>query len=108
MLYHLGTDVINLKEEKDHLRSLKACFEYSFRSMDKGRIQLLYNLTIFKSPFPTIAVESICCIWIADMNFSFALKALLEGLVEPITKSPLLFKDITSTSVAFSIEITSS
>jgi hypothetical protein len=40
-----------------------------------------------------------------NMNFSLILKAILEGLVEPITKSPVLFKDVTPTSIAFSIEI---
>jgi hypothetical protein len=39
-----------------------------------------------------------------NMNFSLALKAILEGLVEPITKSPVIFKDITATSIAFSIK----
>ena len=40
-----------------------------------------------------------------NMNFSLVLKAILEGLVEPITKSPVLFKDIAPTSIAFSIEV---
>jgi hypothetical protein len=39
-----------------------------------------------------------------NMNFSLVLKAILEGLVEPITKSPVIFKDITATSIAFSIK----
>jgi hypothetical protein len=39
-----------------------------------------------------------------NMNFSLALKAILEGLVEPITKSPIIFKDITATSITFSIK----
>jgi hypothetical protein len=40
-----------------------------------------------------------------NMNFSLVLKAILEGLVEPITKSPVIFKDITATSIRFSIKI---
>jgi hypothetical protein len=40
-----------------------------------------------------------------NMNFSLVLKAILEGLVEPITKSPIMFKDITSTSITFSIKL---
>jgi hypothetical protein len=40
-----------------------------------------------------------------NMNFSLVLKAILEGLVEPITKSPIMFKDITSTSITFSIRL---
>jgi hypothetical protein len=38
-----------------------------------------------------------------NINFSLVLKAILEGLVEPITKSPIMFKDITPTSITFSI-----
>jgi hypothetical protein len=38
-----------------------------------------------------------------NMNFSLVLKAILEGLVEPITKSPVMFKDMTPTSITFSI-----
>jgi hypothetical protein len=40
-----------------------------------------------------------------NMNFSLVLKSILEGLVEPITKSPIVFKDITSTSITFSINL---
>jgi hypothetical protein len=40
-----------------------------------------------------------------NMNFSLVLKAILEGLVEPITKSPVIFRDITAASITFSIEI---
>jgi hypothetical protein len=39
-----------------------------------------------------------------NMNFSFVLKAILQGLIEPITKSPIIFKNITSTSITFSIK----
>jgi hypothetical protein len=39
-----------------------------------------------------------------NVNFSLVLKAILEGLVEPITKSPVIFKDITATSISFSIK----
>jgi hypothetical protein len=39
-----------------------------------------------------------------NMNFSLVLKAVLEGLVEPITKSPVVFKEITSTSITFLIK----
>ncbi len=42
------------------------------------------------------------------MNFSIALKSILEGLIEPITKSPVKFRDITSNSISFSFEIKSS
>jgi hypothetical protein len=40
-----------------------------------------------------------------NMNFSLVLKAILEGLVEPITKSPIMFKDITFTSITFFIKL---
>ena len=37
-----------------------------------------------------------------NINFSIVLKAILEGLIEPITKSPVAFKDITANSISFS------
>ena len=37
-----------------------------------------------------------------NINFSIALKAGLEGLIEPIIKSPIIFKQITSNSISFS------
>lgn len=40
-----------------------------------------------------------------NLNFSLVLKAILEGLVEPITKSPISFRDITSTSITFLIKV---
>ena len=43
-----------------------------------------------------------------NMNFSITLKSILEGLIEPITKSPVTFRDITSNSISFSFEIRSS
>ncbi len=43
-----------------------------------------------------------------NMNFSIALKSILEGLIEPITKSPVKFRDITSNSISFSFEIKNS
>jgi hypothetical protein len=42
-----------------------------------------------------------------NMNFSISLKATLEGLVEPIIKSPICFREITASSITFSFEITS-
>ena len=40
-----------------------------------------------------------------NINFSMALKAGLEGLIEPIIKSPVIFKQITSNSISFSISL---
>jgi hypothetical protein len=40
-----------------------------------------------------------------NMNFSLVLKAILEGLIESITKSPIDFKIITDTSITFSIKL---
>jgi hypothetical protein len=42
-----------------------------------------------------------------NMNFSIALKSMLEGLIEPITKSAVNFREITPNSISFSFEITS-
>ena len=38
------------------------------------------------------------------MKFSFALKAMLEGLIEPVIKKTVEFKDLTANSVTFSFE----
>ena len=40
-----------------------------------------------------------------NINFSIALKAGLEGLIEPIIKSPIVFKQITSNSISFSFSL---
>ena len=40
-----------------------------------------------------------------NINFSIALKAILEGLIEPIIKSPVIFKEITSNSISFSYSL---
>lgn len=40
-----------------------------------------------------------------NMNFSLVLRSMLEGLVEPITKSPVIFRDVTSSSIIFLIKI---
>jgi predicted HicB family RNase H-like nuclease len=40
-----------------------------------------------------------------NMNFSLVIRSMLEGLVEPITKSPVKFRDITSSSIIFLIKI---
>ena len=37
-----------------------------------------------------------------NINFSFVLKAILEGLIEPIIKSPVTFKELTANSISFS------
>jgi hypothetical protein len=37
-----------------------------------------------------------------NMNFSIALKAMLEGLIEPVFKRSIDFKDLTSRSITFS------
>jgi hypothetical protein len=40
-----------------------------------------------------------------NMNFSLVLKSMLEGLVEPVTKSSVIFRDVTSSSIIFLIKI---
>jgi hypothetical protein len=40
-----------------------------------------------------------------NIKFSLALRAILEGLVEPISKTTLEFKDITANSISFSFEV---
>jgi hypothetical protein len=39
-----------------------------------------------------------------NMKFSLALKAILEGLIEPVSKTTVEFKDITANSISFSFE----
>jgi predicted HicB family RNase H-like nuclease len=41
-----------------------------------------------------------------NMNFSILVKGMLEGLVEPIIKSPIYIREITVSSISFSFEIT--
>jgi hypothetical protein len=40
-----------------------------------------------------------------NIKFSLALKAILEGLIEPISKTAVEFKDITSNSISFSFDV---
>jgi hypothetical protein len=40
-----------------------------------------------------------------NMNFSLALQSILEALLEPVIKSTLKFKNITSNAITFSFEV---
>ena len=40
-----------------------------------------------------------------NYNFSLSLKSMLEGLVEPIVKSAICFRDITPSSISFSFDV---
>jgi hypothetical protein len=40
-----------------------------------------------------------------NMKFSLALKAILEGLIEPISKTIIEFKNITANSISFSFDV---
>jgi hypothetical protein len=40
-----------------------------------------------------------------NMNFSIAMKAMLEELIEPIIKNPVDFKELTSNAIVFSFEV---
>jgi hypothetical protein len=40
-----------------------------------------------------------------NINFSIALKAMMEGFIEPIIKRKVEFKEITSNAISFSFEI---
>jgi tetratricopeptide (TPR) repeat protein len=46
-------------DRTQRLSSLKVCFEYSFNNLDKDQQELLSNLTLFESPFPSSAIEKI-------------------------------------------------
>jgi hypothetical protein len=40
-----------------------------------------------------------------NMNFSIAIKSMLEGLIEPVIKNPVDFKELTSNAIIFSFEV---
>jgi hypothetical protein len=40
-----------------------------------------------------------------NIKFSFALKAILEGLIEPVSKTTVEFRDITANSLTFSFDV---
>jgi hypothetical protein len=40
-----------------------------------------------------------------NMNFSMILKVILQGLIEPVTKSSVVFAELTSTSITLTFEI---
>ena len=50
---------INLENEEDRLTSLKACFDYTIDKLDEKEKELLFSLTIFKSPFSMSVSENI-------------------------------------------------
>lgn len=52
MIENLGIKEINPKSSESRLRSLKACFDYSIKFLDEKLKELLFDLTIFKYPFP--------------------------------------------------------
>jgi hypothetical protein len=39
-----------------------------------------------------------------NIKFSFALKAILEGLIEPVSKTTVEFRDVTANSITFSFD----
>ncbi len=55
----LRVEKINSNEPEKRLRSLEACFDYTIRRLPKEIKKLLYNLTIFKSPFPIDVAEKV-------------------------------------------------
>jgi hypothetical protein len=40
-----------------------------------------------------------------NIKFSFALKAILEGLIEPVSKTTVQFRDVTANSITFSFDV---
>ena len=50
---------LDADNEEDCLKSLKACFDYTIDKLDEKEKELLFNLTIFKSPFPIFVAEII-------------------------------------------------
>jgi hypothetical protein len=40
-----------------------------------------------------------------NIKFSFALKAILEGLIEPVSKTTVEFRDVTANSITFSFDV---
>jgi hypothetical protein len=40
-----------------------------------------------------------------NIKFSFALKAILEGLIEPVSKTTVEFRDLTANSITFSFDV---
>jgi hypothetical protein len=40
-----------------------------------------------------------------NIKFSFALKAILEGLIEPVSKTTVEFPDVTANSITFSFDV---
>jgi hypothetical protein len=40
-----------------------------------------------------------------NIKFSLALKAILEGLIEPVSKTTVEFKDVTANSITFSFDV---
>jgi tetratricopeptide (TPR) repeat protein len=55
MSVHLG--YTPSRETQERLQSLKSCFEYSIRQLDRGLREFLYFLVLFKSPFPISASQ---------------------------------------------------
>jgi hypothetical protein len=40
-----------------------------------------------------------------NIKFSFALKAILEGLIEPVSKTTIEFRHVTANSITFSFDV---
>ncbi len=62
----LGLGIVNPNEPEKRLRSLEACFDYTISRLSEEIKNLLYNLTVFKSPFPFNVAEKI---FNKDVNF---------------------------------------
>ncbi len=55
----LGLGIVNTNEPEKRFRSLEACFDYTISRLPEEIKKLLYNLTLFKSPFPIDVAQEI-------------------------------------------------
>jgi len=55
----LGLGIVNIDEPNKRLRSLEACFDYTIKKLSDKIKNLLYCLTLFKSPFPIFVAKEI-------------------------------------------------
>jgi hypothetical protein len=55
----LGLGIVNTDEPEKRLRSLESCFDYTINRLPEEIKNLLYYLTIFKSPFPIYVAKEV-------------------------------------------------
>ena len=74
----LGLGIVNIDEPEKRLRSLEVCFDYTIKKLSDKIKNLLYYLTLFKSPFPIYVAKEVFNDEIKSISDLYKRSLLLE------------------------------